>query len=59
MAAARYVTKLLSATVADCRSDYRTPAERDAAAVKAREQRGQAQVDGNAAAGFWHGRKNP
>lgn len=39
--------------------EYRTPAERDAAAVQAREQRGQAQVDGNAAAGFWHGRKNP
>lgn len=59
MAAAKYVTKLPPATVADCRSDYRTPAEREAAAVQAREQRGQARVDGNAAGGFWHGRKNP
>lgn len=37
--------------------DYRSPAQRDAAAAAAREQRGQAQVDGNAAGGRWHGRR--
>lgn len=57
VALAKLIAKLPSATVADCQADYRTPAQRDDAAAKVRENRGQTIADAQAAS-TWHGRRN-
>lgn len=56
MAKFKLVAALSPVTHADCAKDYADHNTPETAAA-AREQRGQAQVDGNAAGGRWHGRK--
>lgn len=57
VATAKLIARLAPATPADCAKDY-AQHQRPEVAVAVREQQGQSRTDGNAAAGFWHGRKD-
>lgn len=56
MAKFKLIAALPQVSHADCAKDYAKHNSPETAAA-AREQRGQAQVDGNAAGGRWWGRK--